>query len=259
MPWSKAVLKKISAQKSVLEFIPQKFELGTPDQALEYLNEKKQGSDFRMNDVIRVQTGVDRIEENNLQRTVEERAIEKLKEIQEEAYKAAYQLGLDEGIKKAFDENSKIITQHLEEMNKVLNSLVTMKKDIFNANETHLLQLIFAMASKIAQYQLEMNPEGLTEVIRNAVAMAQDEEEIRVQVSQSQFEFINSLKNETGREFEFLKKIKFEGNTEIRPGGCLVETNFGEVDSRVEQRISTLWENLKETLPRIKTKLVSNS
>ena len=87
---------------------------------------------------------------------------------------------------------------------------------------------------------------------------SQDEEEIRVQVPQSQFDFISALKNETGREFEFLKKIKFEGNSEIRAGGCLVETNFGEVDARVEQRIASLWETLKENLPRIKTKLVSN-
>ncbi len=259
MPWSKAVLKKISAQKTVLEFIPQKFELGTPSQALDYLNEKKQGSDFRMNDVIRVQTGVDKIEESDVQRMIEERAIGKLKEIQEEAYKAAYQLGLDEGKNKAFEHHSQIITNHIVEMDKILSSLTTMKKDIFNANENHLMQLMFAMATKIAQHQLEISPEALIEVIRNAVSLAQDEEEIHVQVSKTQFEFISNLKNETSREFEFMKKIKFEANAEIQAGGCLVETNFGEVDSRVEQRVALLWENLKENLPRIKIKLVGNS
>ncbi len=259
MPWSKAVLKKISAEKRVLEFIPQKFELGTPSQAMDYLDKKEQGSDFRMNDVVRRQTGVDRIEEKNLQRTIEERAIEKLKSIEEEAYKAAYQLGLDEGAKKAFEESSKVITDHLQELSKVLNSLSTMKKDVFNANESHLMQLLFTMAAKIAQHQLDINPDAVTEVIRNAVRLAQDEEEIRVQVSQNQFDFIMGLKNETGREFEFLKKIKFEANPSIRDGGCLVETNFGEVDARVEQRISLLWDDLKESLPRVKTKLVSNS
>jgi len=258
MPWSKAVLKKISAEKTVIEFIPQKFELGTPQQAMDYLSKKEQGSDFRMNDTIRMQTGVDRIEENTLQRTVEEKAIEKLKTIEEEAYKAAYQLGLDEGIKKAFEENSKLIAEHLQELSKVLNSLATMKKDIFSANESHLMQLLFTMAAKIAQHQLEINNDALTEVIRNAVTLAQDEEEIHVQVSKGQFDFITGLKNETGREFEFLKKIKFEANENIRDGGCLVETNFGEVDARVEQRVALLWDELKENLPRVKTKLVSN-
>ncbi len=257
MPWSKAILKKISAEKTVLEYIPQKFELGTPQQALSYLSEKKQGSDFRMNEVIRVQTGVDQIEESDMQRTIEERAIEKLKEIQEDAYKAGYELGLDEGRKKAFDENSKVINDHLSEMDKVLSSFATMKHDIFSANENSLMQLLFAMATKIAQYQLEINPDAIIEVVRNAVSHAQDEQEIRVQVSTAQFDFISGLKNENAREFEFLKKIKFESNDEIQPGGCLVQTNFGEVDARVEQRVVNLWETLKENLPRSKQKLES--
>lgn len=256
MPWSKAVLKKITAEKKVLEYIPQKFELGTPNQALSYLEEKKHGSDFRMNDVIRVQTGVDQIEETDMVRAIEERAIEKLKEIQEDAYKAGYQLGLDEGRKKAFEDNAKNIDEHLSELDKLLSSFALMKKDIFSANETFLMKLLFTMATKIAQYQLDITPEAIVEVVRNAVSNAQDEQEIRVQVSKGQFDFINNLKNENGREYEFLKKIKFDPNEDIQPGGCLVETNFGEIDSRVEQRVANLWDSLKENLPRAKDKLV---
>jgi len=260
MPWSKSgVLKKDLAQKSVLEFIPQKFELGTPSQAMEYLGEKKAGSDFRMSDVLRVQTGVDKIEESEAQKTIEEKAIEKLKEIQEAAYKEAYQLGLDEGRKKAFDDNSKIIGDHMNNFEQTLNSFANMKKEMFNANESHLMQLLFSMATKIAQRQMDLDPQSVVDVIRNAVALAQGEEEIRVQLSQSQYEFIESLKKEIGREFDFLKKLKLEPNAEIQAGGCLVETNFGEVDARVEQRVALLWESLQDILPRVKTKLESAS
>ena len=47
MRWSKNILKNDQAEKTILEFVPQKFNLGTPNQALEYLAEKKVGSDLR--------------------------------------------------------------------------------------------------------------------------------------------------------------------------------------------------------------------
>ncbi len=90
------------AEKTVLEFVPVRFDLGTPSRPLNYLAEKGKGSDFRMNDAVRVQTGIDEVERINEEGKVEVAALEKLKEIQEDAYQEAYKLGLEEGHKKGF-------------------------------------------------------------------------------------------------------------------------------------------------------------
>lgn len=66
MQWSskesRTILTKEVAEESVLEFVPMRFDLGSPPQALNYLTEKRKGSDFRMNDAIRIQTGIDEVE-----------------------------------------------------------------------------------------------------------------------------------------------------------------------------------------------------
>src|SRR5690606_38310907 len=111
MRWSKNVLRKETAEKKVLEYVPQKFELGTPVQALDYLQTKKQGNNFNMSDVIRVQTGVDEIEKISEEEKIEKKALEKLKEIQEQAYKEAYEIGLDEGTQQAMKSVSEEIEQ----------------------------------------------------------------------------------------------------------------------------------------------------
>ncbi|MNT47004.1 flagellar assembly protein H [compost metagenome] len=76
-----------------------------------------------------------------------------------------------------------------------------------------------------------------------------------MRVSQAQFEFLEELKKETGRELEFVKKIAFEPSSEITEGGCIVETNYGEVDARTEQRIEQLWTALSENMPKVKNKV----
>jgi flagellar assembly protein FliH len=264
MPWSKSnpatpkaksVLKRELAEKTVLEFVPARFELGTPQQAMEYLSEKRRGSDFRMNDAIRIQTGLDEVEKVSDEEQVEAAALEKLKEIQEGAYNEAYALGLEEGRKEAFEKVSGEIAERMEGLDQVLLAAKNLKKDLSAFNESHLIKLVFHMASRLAKMELAQNNDSMVSILRDAVGLAQDEEKITVRVSQAQFDFLEELKKETGRELEFIKKIAFEPSPEVSEGGCIVETNYGEVDARTEQRIQQLWTALSENMPKVKDRI----
>ncbi|WP_413289006.1 FliH/SctL family protein [Bdellovibrio sp. HCB337] len=255
MPWSRAVLPKIAAKEVVLEYVPKKFELGTPKQALDYLEAKKHGSDFRLNETIRIQTGVDELEKITEEEKTEARALELLKEVQESAYKEAYELGISEGRHEAFTKFSREIEEQLQALEGLLKSLEDAKKEVLNFNEAHLVKLVFQIANKIARVEVEKNDQSLLEVLRGAVTLAQDEENITVRVATEQHEFVEELKKQSGRQFEFLKKIKFEPSDEITKGGCIVETNYGEVDARVEQRVESLWSTLAENIPKVKPKI----
>ncbi|UYL08743.1 FliH/SctL family protein [Bdellovibrio sp. SKB1291214] len=254
---TKAVLKKEVAEKTVLEFVPAKIELGTPSQAMQYLTEKKRGSDFRMNDAIRVQTGVDQVERVDEEEKIEAAALDKLKEIQEQAYQEAYNLGLEEGRKEAFEKVSAEIIARMQGLDELLLGVKELKKDLTSFNENHLVTLAYKMAGRLAKAELATNNDAMIQILRDAVALAQDEEQITVHVSQEQFDFLEELKKETGRDLEFTKKIRFEPSAEIIAGGCIVETNYGEVDARVEQRLEQLWTVLSENMPKVKDKVAS--
>jgi flagellar assembly protein FliH len=255
MPWySRSILKEERAREIVVEYTPTQFNLGTPSQALDYLDEVKKGSDFIMNPVIREQTGVEEIQREDLDSKAEELAIHKLKEIQASAYKEGYELGLDEGTKRAYQEKAKEITTKLQELDRLLLNVTSLKTDLEVQNESHLIQLVYHMASRISTRQIEMDNNIVIDIMKQAMSLAQDEENITVHVSDRQLEFIEDIKkNSHSREFEFLKKVKLEGNPDIQVGGCIVETNYGEVDSRIEQRLQKLWEHISDALPKVKT------
>lgn len=255
MQWSRAYLPKEIAEKKVLEFVPQKLDLGTPEAALEYLEHKKHGSDFRMNEHVQVQTGVSEIETMTESEKSEARALELLAEIQQNAYQEAYQLGLDEGRKKAFEEHSAAITGNLAQLADSLAAIGNVKHEIVASNEAHMMKLLFHMASRLAGAHLEADQNAILEVLKNALQLASDDENVRVQLNPAQLEFVEEVRKRTGREFEFLKKLRLEPNPSVRPGGCVVETNYGEIDARVEQRVQQLWESVAELAPRVKERI----
>lgn len=252
---SKAVLDKDVAETKVMEFVPIRFDLGTPEQAMNYLAEKKKGSDFRMNDAVRIQTGVEQIEREDEEEKIEAAALEKLKDVQEQAYQQAYTMGLEEGRKEAFEKVSLELEEKLQNLESLIRSVSNLKSDLLSFNETHLVDLVYKIASRLAKMELENNNEAMIQILRDAVSLSQDEENITVRVARSQFEFLESLKSETGREFDFVKRIRFEPSDEVTAGGCIVETNYGEVDSRTEQRIEQLWSTILENAPKVKDKI----
>jgi flagellar assembly protein FliH len=253
MPWySRSILKKDAAENRVMEFTPSKFDLGTPLQALEYIEEKKNGSDFLMSPVTQMQTGVDELQRQNIAIKAEELALAKLQTVQETAYKEGYDLGLDEGSKQAYAEKKKDLDDKMNELGSMFEKIRQLKKDLELQNEAHLVRLVFHMASRISLRQIEMDNNIIIDVMRQALNLAQDEENVVVKVSEQQFDFIEEVKKQSSREFEFLKKVVIEPSPSIKAGGCIVETNYGEVDARIEQRLEKLWENLSEAIPKVK-------
>ena len=81
--------------------------------------------------------------------------------------------------------------------------------------------------------------------------MSQGVEEVVVQVSPSQLEFLEQLRQQRGREFDFMKRVKLEPVEGIQEGGCVIITNYGEVDARLEERLDKMWKELLENLPKV--------
>lgn len=251
----KSVLPKFFADKSVLNYVPPRIELKTPQAAMDYLETKVQGSDFVMSDPIRVQTGVDKIEEVNLEAKIEILVLERLKEIQESAHQQAFALGLEEGRNQAFQEHSTEIQKSLGEFETLLTKISQMKLEILKHNESSMIDLIFQVGKRLALKELQEDREAIITLIQKAVDENSNDERILIHLSQEQFDFIETLKKEGKRDFAFLKKLIFEADPNIKTGGCIIETNYGEVDATIDQRINKLWIELVEARPQSKDKI----
>ncbi|OFZ30523.1 MAG: hypothetical protein A2622_08995 [Bdellovibrionales bacterium RIFCSPHIGHO2_01_FULL_40_29] len=266
MPWSSKshatdksnVLKKsnensLGSDISVLNYVPKQIQFGTPEAALEYLREKEKGSDFVMSDVLRQTTGVDSIEKISEETKIENKVLEKLALVQEEAYQKAYELGLEEGREKAYTERTNDINFNLSQLEEMMNHLTLLKEEMVQQNESHIIQLVYDIARRIAFDHIEEKPEVVISVIKHAIEMAQADEEVNVLICATQVDFLERMKNQMGREFEFLKKVRFQVSDQVTSGGCIVETNYGVVDARIEERVNKLWSEMKQALPRVKS------
>lgn len=238
---------------TVLEYHPKDFSLGTPEAALDYLKQKEQGSDFVLSDVLREVTGVEEIERQSEEQKIEHRALERVATIQKDAFDEGYKLGKDEGFKAAFDKKNSEIVHGLEQVDAFLKTVEVLKMELVSHNEAHIVKLIYQIAEKIAFDHIQAHPEVVLSVIKKSIEIAQADEDVNVLVAPEQIEFLENMKHQTGRENEFLKNVKLQSSENVQPGGCIVETNYGIIDARVEERIGKLWEEIRQATPKVKS------
>lgn len=248
-----SVLDKNDADKVAVSYTPRKFPVVISPVAKEFVSHQAESgkSRFRIDPLNAAQTGVAELERMSIEQQVEQLALEKMKSVQEEAYREAYQLGLDEGRDRAFAEHKADLEEKLASFDRVLTALSTLKNDLVTANEAHLMKLLMHMASRIAMDEVRSRPELILSVLRQAVESARSEEEVVARVSKQDLEFIEKAKERLGREMEFTKRVKLEESEGVSPGGCIVETNYGSVDASIEKRVARLWEIMAEKMPKV--------
>jgi flagellar assembly protein FliH len=255
---AKSVLTEDEAQKIAVNYSPRKFPQAITKAASGFVafqsSQESAGfnSAFQIDRIVAQQTGIAEIERASVEERVEREALSRLKELQEQAYKQAYQLGLEEGREKAYQETSEVLAQRLSSLEQLTSALENLKPQLVSFNESHLVRLAYVMAKKIAMDEIAERPELILKVVSQAIEGSQSDESVTIRVAQSDLDFIEQMRDKLGKNFESLKRAKFEASETIAPGGCIVETNYGDVDATVEQRVNKLWESLVGKLPKVK-------
>jgi flagellar assembly protein FliH len=249
-PLPKAILRSGADNESViLDYKPLKIDFATREEAIRYIKAKSEKkTDFEMDDSLRQQTGVKQIESDNQEAIIDQMVVERLGKIQEQAYKQAYDLGLEEGHKLALQEKSKEIEKKFSELESLFQSILDIKIELAKQNERHIVDLAFKIGKKIAGCEVKANADVILQLIQKSVELAHREEDIKVKVSEEQLKFIEELKSINTSQKEYLNKVKLVSDDKIKTGGCIVETNYGIIDNQLETRVEQLWKSFSDNL-----------
>jgi flagellar assembly protein FliH len=166
---------------------------------------------------------------------------EKSEDIKEKAYREGFELGLKEGREKAENE-SKEILQRLESL---IKSLQRIREEIYKKAEEEILELSVAIAKKILRRELELNRSSILQLVREAIRRLTEEDTIKIYLSFEDFELVKRHREELLRELGESKNLIISPSQEVSPGGCFVETEFAQVDARLETQLETIVQGLK--------------
>ena len=97
-------------------------------------------------------------------------------------------------------------------------------------------------ALKIVCNEISVNRDTVVNVVKGAVKKVEDNEKVKVKLSRKDFEFIKNEKPAIIDKITNIENAGFIMDESVCDGGCIIETESGDIDSRIEKQFQAIEE-----------------
>lgn len=202
-----------------------------------------------MSNIIRIGNGKSAVKISNICDSSNE-IIESQEDFFKRQLDEAYKQGFEAGKIAAFNELEKEFTKrlalHSEQFEDYIKSINEKIKEYERSLENILLELAFLFSEKIIKREIAKES-TIVETIRSSANKLAGAVKIVIKLNPQDYEFIKAT-NSNILSGESFSKIVFEKDDKIEAGGCIVESEIGNVDARVNSQFSELKQKIFSNL-----------
>jgi flagellar biosynthesis/type III secretory pathway protein FliH len=164
----------------------------------------------------------------------------------EAAVAAAREQALEEGRKAAESEVAERLQTTENRYAEVLRDISTQLNESLDGIENQAVTLAVAISEKLVGAIVDINPEYILSIVRDALHLAGAAQIKKVRVSPQDLEFFNLL--QLNKEFkEYDGSWVFEADDTIK-AGCILESSAGEVDYDLD----AAWQRIAEQVVKVR-------
>ena len=132
----------------------------------------------------------------------------------------------------------------LEMLDKARTTVKDHHRIIRQAAKRDGLAIAAAMAQRIIEHEIRHHPEYSRPIFRSALDMANGPTHVKIKIHPDDENEINRMITDEYAETGFADKLEGIKDRAMLRGGCLIETDFGVIDARIDQQLAALLSSL---------------
>lgn len=111
-----------------------------------------------------------------------------------------------------------------------------------------VLPIALQAAKKVVEKSLELHPELILDIVRQALVRVSQSRHITIYVHKSDIGFLEKEKPQLKALFEHLESLKILERNSLQPGSCVIETEAGIVNLTLEE----VWKSIETAFSKYK-------
>jgi len=156
--------------------------------------------------------------------------------------------GHREGLQLAFRETEEQRKKARLEYEQFIATGTKEKAELIRSAETEIVKLAIAVAEKILTREIKTDPTIILDIAREALILAGEAENVRVMVNPDDADTVKYFVPQLIEPDQNVGNITIESDRRIDQGGCLIETEKGIVDARLQTRRFNIEGAVREVL-----------
>ncbi len=154
----------------------------------------------------------------------------------EQAYLQGVQAGRDE-VEQRVGTAVKAFSQAVEDISRLREAILKNSTD-------DMLRLVMAIVEQVIPTEISTNPDIIHHTLKKALQAAVRSDEYHIRIHPDDFTVVMEKKPLLLASISGLKNITVEADPSIKRGGCLVESQLGQVDATIETQLSEIWQKI---------------
>ncbi len=148
--------------------------------------------------------------------------------------------GLAEGEKRGFDCANAKMRGLLNSLHQALAQVQNLHRQVARELENEVVELALAIARKVVCREAATDRDIVLAVAREALQQFENPGKITIKLNPTDLQ----AAEETGSGFssltENMKEVHLEADASIGPGGCVIETDCGAIDARLDRQLQVV-------------------
>jgi len=166
---------------------------------------------------------------------------------------AAINQAREDGRNEGYAEGKTEVDRLIERTHTVLERAQDKRGEILVQTEEEVIRLVLLMVRKVVKVISESQREVVVSNVIEALKKVKDRGNIIIRVNIEDVNLTTEHTKEFIKALEGVKSIQVAEDSSVDMGGCVIETDFGEIDARISSQLAELEAKILEISP-IKTK-----
>jgi flagellar assembly protein FliH len=163
----------------------------------------------------------------------------------------AVDTGLKEGREAGYAEGKAEADRLIERLQTMLERARSRREEILAETEQQIVDLALIMARKVIKIISETQKEVVTANVTEALRKVKGKGDIIIRVNLADLKLATEHINSFIQKMEGAKGIQVAEDSSVDPGGCIIETDFGEIDARISSQLAELESRIRDISPII--------
>ncbi|MBN2735450.1 MAG: flagellar assembly protein FliH [Spirochaetales bacterium] len=172
-------------------------------------------------------------------------AKEKIGEIESGAYERGYKEGHDKG----FDAGKNEVQRLVDRLHLILTKAIDRRNEIVEESETQLINLVLQISKKVIKVISENQKNVVINNVVQALRKLKGRGDVVLRVNMADLELASENMTQFQNMVENVKNISILEDSSVDRGGCIIETDFGQIDARISSQLHELESKILEMMP----------
>lgn len=207
-------------------------------------------SNFKVNPIVEQFRGLKDQEEQEYEERVALEVKRRVEAISEEAYKAGFEEGVNQGREEIFDQMRSSVDEKLDDFAVMVSDVLKTQEDILTNQKKEIYQLLRNLSKWIVLRELNEDGQYIERLLEKLLLEMQVRNNLLIQVNPDDFSAMPEVLEHVQARLGELKNIRIEMDTSVKTKGIIVESENGIINATMEEQFKSLDKLFEDVLSK---------